>query len=39
VIILTGSYWPLFVLAGLGTLGAAVAAWRLVERPLTTMRG
>ena len=38
VIILTGSYWPLFVLAGLGTLGAALAAWRLVERPLTGVR-
>jgi MFS family permease len=36
LLILTGSHWPLFVLTGLGTFGAALAAWTLIERPART---
>lgn len=33
LLILTGSYWPLFLLTGVGTFGAALAAWTLIDRP------
>ena len=33
LVILADAYWPIFVLTGLATLGAAVVAWLMVERP------
>ena len=33
LLILTGAYWPIFVLTGITTLIAAVAAWQMIDRP------
>ncbi|MCX2933051.1 MFS transporter [Mycobacterium sp. CVI_P3] len=33
LLILTGAYWPIFLMTGACTLVAAVAAWRLIDRP------
>ncbi len=35
LLILTGSYWLVFLLTGLVTLGSAAVAWMMVERPGT----
>lgn len=33
LLILTGAYWPVFVVTGLVTLAAAFVSWQMVERP------
>lgn len=32
LLILTDAYWPIFVLTGIGLLGAALIAWRTIDR-------
>ncbi len=34
LLIITGAYWPIFVLTGIGVAAAALIAWRMIDRPV-----